>query len=489
MTWDRASQGSTCGRPGRRPRSPGRWRHGHRSCATGRPTKCAVAPQARGTTGRAVVLLAAAALVVGAVHWTPTAAASSRNSEQLRLTAVRASSHRAGHAAALLTDGRNGTRWVAANCAYPQWVRVDLGKMCSVGGLKIAWYQTASRTYTYAVQVSGNASSWRAFTPGVRARYVRLRILRCSAKRNPASIRELTVLRPVASVPNGLASPVAPATQTIRHLVISSGTHDKTYDNVTFTGGGSGNPNSSGVIEISGDVHNITFVNCTIEPNADGVGNGVKIVDSGGSVHDVTFRNCHFMSQPRMGFECINRPGVRDAGYQRINLIDCTFDPQGSEAISYDDDSAGAAGNCVLQGNVVKGAGINPAFPWGQALEIGGPRHMIVTGNTFSAGRGDVWNLRMPVASDCGWVFSDNVIDATAMLQPVPMDPEANCIVMIGVHGGVFSGNVITSASPGGGVAWMDDCHGMDWRTSTWLDARGQEYCTPLQVGCSDNLF
>jgi len=80
------------------------------------------------------------------------------------------------------------------------------------------------------------------------------------------------------------------------HLVLNN-VHDVTYNNVTFDGAGGGNPDVSGVIEISGNSYNINFVNCTIDPNRDGQGNGVKIVD-GGRVHDVTFQNCHFLTQP-----------------------------------------------------------------------------------------------------------------------------------------------------------------------------------------------
>ncbi len=499
MRWDRTSQCTTRDRPRRS--APSRKRHGHgqHSGGASRSTGRAVARARCWGASAAVLFLVAAALCISATPLTSTAAAASKGTQQLAIKAVRASSHLAGHGVTLAIDGRRGSRWIAASRKYPQWIRVDLGTLHSVDQLKIAWYRAATRTYCYRVQTSRNGKSWQTFASGVWARYVRLRIDRCSVTSSPGSVCELTVLgasgsaqqdAPAPTPGSNPSQPPSPAKpQTINHLVISSGTHDKVYNNVTFTGGGDGNPSSSGVIEVTGSVYNITFVNCTIEPNADGVGDGVKIVDSGGTVHDITFSNCHFMSQPRMGFECINRPGGKNAGYQQIDLIGCTFEPQGSEAISFDDDSAGAAGNCLLQANVIKGAGINPAYPWGQALEINEPSNMIVAGNTFHAGRGDIWNLRMQTTSDCGWVFSDNVLDASVSMQTVPMDPEANCIIMNGVYGGVFSGNAIASAAPGGGVAWMDDCHGMDWRTTTWHDVRGQLYSTPMQVDCTDDLF
>jgi hypothetical protein len=485
MTWDPATQSRH-----RRSGKPSRLRWcGRLSGEAGRSTGLESAIAHFPATRAAAVFIAAVALCIGATFCAPTAAAVSEQTPWPVISA-RASSHRGAHPAALVIAGRSGTRWIAASCAYPQWIQVDLGRLRSIGALRIQWYRPAHRTYSFQVQTR-NAGSWRRFVPGVRARYVRLRITGSSVMRSPASVRELTVLPWTASAqpatPDPPATPAAP--QTIRHLVISGDSHDRVYDNVAFSGGGNGDPSSSGVIEINSGAYNITFVNCTIEANADGVGDGVKIMDAGGTIHDITFQNCHFLSQPRMGFECINRPGDKEAGYQHIDLIGCIFEPQGSEAISYDDDSPGAAGDCLLRANIIKGAGTNLAFPWGQALEINGPSNMTVSGNTFYAGRGDIWNLRRQTTSDCGWVFSDNKVDASMSVQAVPQDPEASCIAISGVYGGIFSGNVITSAAPGGGVAWMNDCHGLDWRTTTWRDVRGAIYFTPLQIDCSDNIF
>ena len=283
--------------------------------------------------------------------------------------------------------------------------------------------------------------------------------------------------------PTPSPTPTAAAT-TMGHLVLN-GAHDVTYNNVTFDGAGGGNPDVSGVIEISGNSYNITFVNCTIDPNRDGQGNGVKIVD-GGKVHDVTFQNCHFLTQPRMGFECIGRGS--GGGYARVNLIGCTFEPQGSEAISYDDDS-GYAGSCLISGNLVKGAGTNSAFSWGQGFEINGVANMTVSGNTFDACRGDIWNLNGPSGKACGWVFSNNTINAAVKVQSVPMGSSANAVCASNVRGGTFAGNSITSAAPGGGIAWLNGCQSMDWRTTSWHDARGGSYATPQQVNCSGNQF
>jgi hypothetical protein len=268
---------------------------------------------------------------------------------------------------------------------------------------------------------------------------------------------------------------------TIGPLVLSDA-HDVTFSNVTFDGAGSGGADSSGVVYIGSNCYNLTFENCTIEPNRDGVGDGVKIV--GGSDHDISFIGCHFLTQPRMGFECIGRT---DSGYQRINVENCTFEVQGSEAISYDDDT-GRAGGCTISDNLVKGGGATTLYPWTQGFEINRVTNMTVIGNTFFACRGDIWNFTGPVG-DCGWVIENNVVDMSRRAAGVTPTGNAACVTAVNVYGGSFAGNRITSAAPGEGTAWLSGCHGMDWRTTTWRDARGAPYATPRQVDCSGNLF
>jgi hypothetical protein len=440
----------------------------------------------------AAILLAG--VTVGIMPAVSCAAAPRTASVRLPVVAATASTQHRYHAATRAVDGRRATRWLAANGRYPQWIKLDLGTSCVVDAVRLLWTGAGKRTYAYRARTSLDGIVWRTFSAGRQARFVKITVLRCSVPSAWASLQEVRVLgSPVPqSTPSSPAVPAPDVPRTdrvISHLVLASGTHDVLYENVSFTGGGDGNPDSSGVIEIPGTAYRITFRNCVIASNTDGAGNGVKIVDRGGTVHDITFEGCHFMSQPRMGFECINRPGTRNAGYRAVNLINCTFEPQGAEAISYDDDSAGKAGNSLIQGCTVKGAGLNPDYPWGQGMEINGPTNMTVRNNRFYACRGDIWNLRMQVDSPCGWEFSDNVIDAATKYQSVPMDSDAGCIAASNITGGVFARNSVTSSAPGGGVTWLNDCHDMDWRTTTWYDARGSVYSTPFQVDCSGNMF
>jgi hypothetical protein len=271
------------------------------------------------------------------------------------------------------------------------------------------------------------------------------------------------------------------ALKTAGRLVLSN-VHDRTYSNVTFDGAGIGGADSSGVISIGDNCYNLTFTNCTIDANRDHVGDGVKIV--GGSDHDISFIGCHFMTQPRMGFECIGRSG---SGYRRVNIIDCVFEVQGSEAISYDDDT-GQAGDCTISGCLVKGGGAGTLYPWTQGLEINRVRDVTVTNSTFYACRGDIWNLSGP-SGTCGWVFKDNVIDMSRRAGGITPTGDASCVASVLVYGGSFVGNRVVSAAPGGGGGWFDDCHNMDWTTTTWHDARGAPYTAPRQVDCSGNRF
>ena len=269
--------------------------------------------------------------------------------------------------------------------------------------------------------------------------------------------------------------------------------HDLVFENVDFQGRGSGLVDSSGLVLISGASHNITFRNCIIGTNQDGVGNGVEILDVGRGMHDITFDHCRFAYQPRMGFECNGRADPSEGGtggrsYYNVNLTNCTFEPSAGQAISYDDNTHGKAnraGTCTVAGNLVKGAGVGSRYRYGRVFEINGNHDMIVTGNTFYAGRDGILNLNMHDTSPCGWVFSKNVVDATHIAPRITVIDGANPVLIGGVYGGRFAGNTIINGHSGS-VAWITGCHNMDWRTTRWLGPRN----VPDQAGgSSGNLL
>jgi hypothetical protein len=148
------------------------------------------------------------------------------------------------------------------------------------------------------------------------------------------------------------------------------------FTRCTFEGGTTQAP-IWGALIINRTSNNLTFTDCTI---AESPWNGISINAIDDSIHDITFDSCHILEQACMGFECTNR-GTGTVGYSNINLIDCVFEVQGAEAVSYDGNRY--SGNCLVDGCLLKGSGNNPDYPWGQGFEINGPTNMTVTGTTI----------------------------------------------------------------------------------------------------------
>jgi unsaturated chondroitin disaccharide hydrolase len=105
----------------------------------------------------------------------------------LAVVGVSASGHD-GNVPQNTLDNNLGTRWSANG--DPQWIRFDLGTAKSIAGLTIAWYLGNTRRASFAIQTSGNGTSWTARwsgqssgtttqhkpydLAGVTARYVRI---------------------------------------------------------------------------------------------------------------------------------------------------------------------------------------------------------------------------------------------------------------------------------------------------------------------------
>ena len=269
--------------------------------------------------------------------------------------------------------------------------------------------------------------------------------------------------------------------KTFRDARIAYGTHDRVYDHCTFTGGGA----TRAVLELTNACHHITFRDCVI---GSGPWNGISINDRGGNIYDIEFLRCRISTQGRMGFECTSRPVSSTVGYHGIKIVRCVFSPQGSEAISFDG-GTGCVDNTIDR-TVIKGAGVNGSQQYGAGVEVNGVRCFRFTRNKVYQCRGALLNLQMHTSADCGWVFTGNRLDASVLMQNVPMQSNAQVVCAESVYGGSFRGNQVISAAPGGGVAWFGECHGMDWRDTEWRDARGGSYARPYQEdGSSGNLF
>ena len=125
------------------------------------------------------------------------------------------------------------------------------------------------------------------------------------------------------------------------------------------------------------------------------------------------------------------------------------------------------------------------SYRYGRVFEINGTHDMIVTGNTFYAGRDGILNLNMHDTAACGWDFSTNVVDATHIAPGIGVIDGANPVLIGGVYGGRFAGNTIISPYPWS-IAYVAGCHDMDWRTTRWLGPNN----VPDQTGdSSGNLF
>ena len=259
--------------------------------------------------------------------------------------------------------------------------------------------------------------------------------------------------------------------------------HNRVFSGLHFKGRGNGQGDSSGLIQITGRTHDIVFKNCVIDTNQDGVGNGVKIIDTGAGMHDITFRDCTFKYQPRMGFECIGRESGARTGYRRVDLIGCTFEASAGEAISYDDNN-GTAGHCRIESNLVKGAGVGDRYQYGQVFELNGVHDMTVAHNRFYAGRDGILNLQMRDSRACGWLFTRNVIDARKIADGISVRPTAQPVIASGVHSGRFRHNRIINLDAWN-IAYISDCHGMDWRTTVWQGPNRLPYrisCTSIRL-------
>src|SRR5207244_8699946 len=76
----------------------------------------------------------------------------------LPLTAATASSSASGFPASNSIDGSLTTRWAGSGDGV--WVRYDLGKFKMIDFVKVAFHLGSTRTYTFDVQVSSDATTW-----------------------------------------------------------------------------------------------------------------------------------------------------------------------------------------------------------------------------------------------------------------------------------------------------------------------------------------
>jgi hypothetical protein len=101
------------------------------------------------------------ALAVGIVG--PVTPVASAAGSALSVSSVTASSDD-GHVPANTLDNDLSTRWSGEGDGV--WIRYDLGSVQTVGSLSIAWYEGETRTSTFDVQLSADASAWTTVIAG-----------------------------------------------------------------------------------------------------------------------------------------------------------------------------------------------------------------------------------------------------------------------------------------------------------------------------------
>ena len=282
-----------------------------------------------------------------------------------------------------------------------------------------------------------------------------------------------------------------------RAFRLADGASRSSLKRVTFVGGGSmASGDDQGVIRLGQgrSASYITFTDCIIGANS-ADGNGVSVVDQGwegATYHHIEWRRCVFKSSPRMSFECIQREdGVHPmtTGYHAIDLIDCVFEPSGSEAVSYD--VAGEAGFSRITGCTFLGSGWNEAYPWGQTVEFNGTSDMVFSGNTVYRGREAMINHNGVPGEPTGTVMRDNVFDATVTYIGKTPSREVQLIYFNNVSDARFLRNTVKT-DVGGELAYISGSSRNTFTGNRFIDTRRAPEafaCIKFSAASRDNRF
>lgn len=197
--------------------------------------------------------------------------------------------------------------------------------------------------------------------------------------------------------------------------------HDVLYENCTFTATSPNiNGQESGVVTIqtnTGPLYSVTFLNCTVSNNTgvgtDGGVNAVKITDQFSRVHDVTFDGCNFgtpvpgggMAFSRMGIEAVEAgtwgspPPGWTPGINNIAVRGCTFEPVGSEPLSWSFRRVPYIHDILVEDCLIKGFGMGTAYR--NCIENYG-QGFCYRNVTIWAGWGSIFNVEGPGAPGTG---------------------------------------------------------------------------------------
>lgn len=344
-------------------------------------------------------------------------------------------------------------------------VVVDLLKL----NVKIRKLDSRAAAYTRRAKVPGRKSICRSIVRWRNTLAAQTKRLKgtTGSKPAPAPTPQPTTTptpepAPTQEPGRNYSAPSAPpvTTSTITDLKLSSGQSDIVYENVRFVSSQSVQKATVTITRAT----NITFRDCVIEGSD---WNAITINDTAGSVSGISFIDTYVESSPRMGFECTSR-GSSTRAYNNINLLGVTFEPQGSEAISFDS-SAVVDVESTVSGVVIRGAGTRPdLYPWGQGFEINGPKGFLVEDLTIYRTRGSNFNLSgRGVATD--WTFRDITVDNTRnYLGSVQRSSNANVLYADRVVSSVWTDTTFTNCLPSGCGGYIDESHDNDFSGITW---------------------
>ena len=255
-----------------------------------------------------------------------------------------------------------------------------------------------------------------------------------------------------------------------------SSQHDVLYTGCNFTGSGTGNA----AMILSGGGYNIAFHNCTF---AAANWNGVSINELNNSnIRDITFADCQWPYSDRMNFECTSRYCTTKQ-HERIALIGCTFEPSGSECVSFDGYNNIPNYNLVKD-CLIKGAGNSPTYTqWPHGFEINGGLYYTVQNLTIGQTRAFCVNVRG--AANNHWVFENCVFDRSHRYPGQTRNPDNNAVILAEVLADTYWVNcVFNSGTVSYCMFWLENAVDNTFTNCTWLGET-----TIVYVGtCSGNV-
>lgn len=243
---------------------------------------------------------------------------------------------------------------------------------------------------------------------------------------------------------------------------------------------------ATAVVSLTSTTSWVVFDHCVFDPSWPSYTNTWNCVSinhtATAKFNHIWFVDCLFKSVydasgyslNRMGFECTGRPAPTGADdvYQDIRLIRCTFEPPGSEAVSFDGPEM--TSSVLVEDVTILGSGNHPTnYSWGQGFEINGPSGFTVNRLTIYPGRGSGTNLggRDTLGGNSDWTFTDiNILPDYHDLQVTRRDSLSHPVYAHDMHGTTWTGTVERTLVGGSGnFVYLSNCDNNDFTGVDWV--------------------